>query len=266
MAKKAPRITRRKSRKAPSIMTIPELRRSFEHMESCAEQLVVAVLAKKKSIADASAEYAREWKHTFHRNLPAKSARATLEMTMATRKGQKGGMAPVGAELQPGVYSAPTIPGQVDAANYTLYSQVPAYVSSGFDTMTWQPSHQVLCGKEDLTPQLPADLGSNVVMKGGDAPWPIESAVSPADSKGALTIRGGKRLRSMKRTRRLKGGNAALSLAFRPLGPAVPTSPLYDAQMAWKGQPLPASPDPTDTAIQYKMGTAATDVPTITGM
>lgn len=262
----------RKSRKS-SVMTIPELRRGFEHIETFAQQLATAVLAKKKSMADASDEYAKEWKRTFHRVLPAKSARASVELALAhaPRKGlraMKGGMAPVSAtDTQPGIYSAPTLPGQVDAGGYTLYAQVPNYVQSGFNAVTWQPSHQTLCGIENTTPMLAANLGSN--------------AVSPAGSAGALAIRGGGRRRATRRTKRnvqsearnaqsearnaqsarkQKGGNASLALAFRPIIATNPTTISHDAQMAWKGLPPPASPDPTDPAFNYKMSS----VPNVT--
>jgi hypothetical protein len=236
----------RKSRKS-SVMTIPELRRGFEHIETFAQQLATAVLTKKKSMADASDEYAKEWKRTFHRVLPAKSARASVELALAhaPRKGlraMKGGMAPVSAtDTQPGIYSAPTLPGQVDAGGYTLYAQVPNYVQSGFNAVTWQPSHQTLCGIENTTPMLAANLGSN--------------AVSPAGSAGALAIRGGRRgtRRARSTRRRQKGGNASLALAFRPIIATNPTTISHDAQMAWKGLPPPASPDPTDPAFNYKM-------------
>ena len=247
----------RKSRKS-SVMTIPELRRGFEHIEAFAQQLATAVLAKKKSMNDASDEYAKEWKRTFHRVLPAKSARASVELalTHSPRKGlraMKGGMAPVNAtDTQPGIYSAPTLPGQVDAGGYTLYAQVPNYVQSGFNAVTWQPSHQTLCGIENTTPQLAANLGSN--------------AVSPPGSAGALAIRGGRRTKrraTRHRGRKQKGGDASIALAFRPITATNPTTISHDAQMAWKGQSLPASPDPTDPAFTYKM-TSVPDVSKIT--
>lgn len=237
--------TRKSGRK--SAMTIPELRRGFEHIEAFAAQLAAAVLTKKKSISDASVEYSKEWKRTFHRVLPAKSARASVELAMAhvPRKGRamKGGMAPVnGTDTQPGIYAAPTLPGQVDAGGYTLYAQVPAYVQGGFNGVTWQPSHQTLCGIENSTPMLAKDLGSN--------------AVSPPGSNGALTIRGGRR-RSTRR-RGQKGGNAPLAVAFRPFFATNPTSIGHDVQTAWKGMPPPASPDPTDPAFAYKMNDIGT--------
>lgn len=239
----------RKTRK--SVMTIPELRRGFEHIEVFAAQLATAVLAKKKSISDASDEYAKEWKRTFHRVLPAKSARASVELAMThvprkAGRAMKGGMAPVnGTDTQPGIYAAPTLPGQVDAGGYTLYAQVPNYVQSGFNAVTWQPSHQTLCGIENTTPLLAKDLGSN--------------AVSPPGSNGALAIRGGGRRRGTRRTRKQKGGNASLAFAFRPILATNPTTISHDAQMAWKGLPPPASPDPTDPAFTYKM----TNVPNV---
>ena len=120
----------RKSSKS-SALSIPELRRGFEHIEEVARRLVASVAAKKMTKAAAITEYAKEWKRIFHRTLPSKSAEASIEFAMTVRSGptrkrlQRGGQAPIDFGLQPGIYSAPTLPGQVDAGGYTLHAQVP---------------------------------------------------------------------------------------------------------------------------------------------
>jgi hypothetical protein len=235
----------KKVKGAKSALSIPELRRGFEHIEEYSRRLVDQLVHKKITRAAAVADYAKEWRRVFHRALPAASAEASIDFAMSakparpTRKGhkQRGGMAPVGDVMggqQPGIYAAPTLPGQVSPGGYTLHAQVPNYVESGFDALMPRDSHQVLCGTENSTPQIPATLGSNSVS----------------------TMKGGSKPKGLKRTRKQRGGNASLALAFRPLGATNPTSVGYDAQMAWKGGPAPASPDTTDPAFTYKSANA----------
>jgi hypothetical protein len=240
----------KKLKGAKSALSIPELRRGFEHIEEYSRRLVDQLVHKKITRAAAVADYSKEWRRVFHRALPAASAEASIDFAMSAKparhtkkRGQRGGAAPVEAVMggqQPGIYAAPTLPGQVSPGGYTLYDQVPNWVQSGFNGVTWNDSHQVLCGIENSTPKLPADLGSNAVsassMKGGGAQ--------------SRTPKG------LKRTRKQRGGNASLALAFRPLEATNPTSVGYDAQMAWKGGPAPASPDTTDPAFAYRSASA----------
>ncbi len=261
----------RKSGKSAAL-SIPELRRGFEHIEEVARRLVASVGAKKMTKAAAISDYAKEWKRIFHRTLPSKSAEASIDFAMTARSGptrrrQRGGMAPVDFGQQPGIYSAPTLPGQVDAGGYTLHAQVPNYVSSGvaFNGVTWQDSHQALCGKEDTTPAISASMGSNAVMKGGglaEDQGLMHQETSLPGSAGALFIKGGRRTRNLASAKNrkglafarktMRGGNAPLAAAFRPFSAENPTSVANDAQTAWKGMPLPASPSPADPAWNYQ--------------
>jgi hypothetical protein len=256
----------RKSSKG-KIITIPELRRGFEHIEEVARRLVAAIGAKKMTKSAAIAEYAKEWKKVFHRTLPSKSAEASIDFAMtvrpATRKSRgtmRGGAAPLDHGLQPGIYSAPTLPGQVDAGGYTLHAQVPNYVSSGlaFNGVTPTDSHQALCGKENTTPLIAADMGSNIIQKGGSQGL-MHGDVSLPGSAGALFIKGGAAktrkglaFASRKSSRKQRGGAATLAAAFRPLSAENPTTVGNDIQTAWKGMPLPASPSPADPAWSYQ--------------
>jgi hypothetical protein len=60
--------------------------------------------------------------------------------------------------------------------------------------------------------------------------------------------------KGLKRTRKQRGGNAPLALAFRPIEATNPTSAAYDAQMIFKGQVPAPSPDVTSPAFVYKSG------------
>jgi hypothetical protein len=284
MAKKT-----RKSSKG--IQSIPLLRRSFEHIEAYGRRLVQSVHSKSMSKHSAAVAYGKEWKRTFGRALPPKSAVASVEHYMSiagshskskrrTSKNQNGGQAPleqVVSDLQPGIYAAPTLPGQIvgqfggnasASTGFTAYGNFLDWVDKGFNAVTWKDSLQATCCEPNKFPAAPPPgMGSNLVLgqSGGTcsdagAPWPIKSDVTPPGSVplGATTwIKPGPGLTGGKRkTRRLKqkGGNASLAFAFRPLTATNPTSVGHDAMMGWKGQGFPASPDPTDMAASYKSG------------
>lgn len=300
----------KKTRKASKgIQSIPLLRRSFEHIETYGRGLAQAIHNKSMSKQSASVAYGKEWKKTFGRALPPKSAQASVEHYMSlapakrnrTLKGGeatsphpsemnlKGGQAPVEqvvSDLQPGIYAAPTLPGQVvgqfggsaaatPSTGFTAYGNFLDWVDKGFNAVTWKDSLQATCGQPNTIPTTtPPGMGDNRVVgwRGGGsdsgicsdagAPWPIKSDVTPPGSVplGATTwikpgpgLTGGKR-KTRRRNKKQNGGNAALAFAFRPLTATNPTSVGHDAMMGWKGQGFPASPDPTDMAASYKAG------------
>lgn len=205
-------------------MTIPELRRAFDHMEN----FTLHILSKTKDQVARRKAFQKEWMKVFHRPVDDKAANAYLQFE-SKKKGktkrhrQRGGAGPLaGAPLD---YS--TRPGL-----YAPYGVFPAYVSSGLDFYDKinQQAPVAGCGKEDTTPKLAADMGSNEVGK----------------------QKGGRR-----KTRKARGGafpsitEFASSAGFRPFAANVPTGAFYDAQMAWKGQPFPASPSPNTANPPY---------------
>ncbi len=150
------RKTRKHSSKA---LTIPQLRKSFDHIDSWVESHL-----SKKTLKDLVPAFQAEWKKTFHHDVNAKAAEAYLAIkhrsgSKKTKK-QRGGAAPLaGAPLdymtRQGVYG--------------VYGNFPQYVSSGlsFYNQINQDSLTAACGTENITPKLPADMGSNEVQKGG---------------------------------------------------------------------------------------------------
>jgi hypothetical protein len=141
-------------------LTIPELRRAFEHIEEFA-------LTHKGDIKGLQ----EEWKKVFYKELDKESAQAYLEHVKTLpkrgrtlRKTRGGASALAGAPLEyttrPGIYITPGI-------NEGSYAQVPAYVASGF----WNPRMAI---ESDPVPGQPAwpvpyaSTGSNLV-KGGNA-------------------------------------------------------------------------------------------------
>ncbi len=252
-----PRKHTRKAKGKKGVLSIPELRRSFEHIETFGRKCAHDVMKKKMSKSSAAEAYAKEWKRTFGRTLPAKSALSYIEhlLSVGMRGGssersgsQTGGMAPVGwSDTQPGVYAAPTLPGQTDAAGYTAYGSFPNYVEKGFDAMMWKDGLASTCGKQDSFPMPAADLGNNAVTPNGAIPVGSTTYMKPG-------MAGGRRRRTRKgsRSRRNQTGGAAfLAAAFRPFDATNPTGVSYDMTTQFKGMGVPASPDPTQPAFQY---------------
>jgi hypothetical protein len=150
------RKTRKHSSKA---LTIPQLRKSFDHIDSWVESHL-----SKKALKDLVPAFQAEWKKTFHHDVNAKAAEAYLAIkhrsgSKKTKKQRGGGAVLAGAPLdyttRQGVYG--------------VYGNFPQYVSSGlsFYNQINQDSLTAACGTENITPKLPADMGSNEVQKGG---------------------------------------------------------------------------------------------------
>jgi hypothetical protein len=233
-----------------NVLTVPELRRAFEHIDTFAKGL----LHSSKSMDAKIAEFCEEWKRTFYREIKHDSAKVYLETlqeeTATTRRGKKtrrlrGGAAPLaGAPLdyttRPGVYIQPA------GLNQFSYAQVPAYVASGF----WNPeqSHQYdpVPGQTRYVTHTPPGMGSNLVRGGGN--------------------------KQRKTARRLRGGSAPLGQAFMDtlsqvasrIAPAVsPPSVINDAVTAFRGQQLGQSPDPSQTRLAYQMAPYSRPIPNL---
>ena len=196
--------------KADSGMTIPELRRSFEHVERWV----------KSHGADVEG-FQTMWKKTFGKEVSKEAAKDYLQFVHAKGKQSGGGQlitpAPLGYDLRAGA----DIP----------YGSFPKYVSDGFGFANMDSLTAV---KEDITPKLPADLGSNLV--------------------------GGAKKKRIGKTRRAKkqsgGGLPSFSTAMaefltRPFGMGSPPSASQDCQMLAKGSAGFPSPRPEINDLQF---------------
>lgn len=226
-----------------NVLTVPELRRAFEHIDTFAKGL----LHSSKSMDAKIAEFCEEWKRTFYREIKHESAKVYLE-TLTEEMGSKGrktrrlrgGAAPLaGAPLdyttRPGVYIQPA------GLNQFSYAHVPAYVDKGF----WnpEPAYQKdpVPGQTHYVTHTPPGMGSNRVTGGG----------------------------KRKSARRLRGGSAPLGQAFmdtlsqigsRIMPATAPPSVINDAVTAFRGQQLGQSPDPSQTRLAYQMAPGAQPV------
>jgi hypothetical protein len=240
--------TRRRLRKAPKkekdVLTIPELRRAFEHVENF---VVANMMMPRKELVEA---FQKEWHLTFHKELDRADAEAYVDhvktmhkvteaMTRKRRHSQKGGAvaplagAPLDYTTRPGLYITPGV-------NQGSYALVPAYVDKGF----WNPepahSYDPVPGQTRFPTLTPAGMGSNLV--GG---------VRKAQKGRRRTLRGGATFLDA-------GLTAGKQLLMRPIPSSQPPSALQDAQTAAFGQPLGPSPEASQPAYRFQMAASMT--------
>jgi hypothetical protein len=219
-----------KTRKQKSkTLTIPQLRKSFDHIDAWVES---HVRKGKKIVKDLVPAFQAEWRKTFHRDVNSKAAEAYLALKhkAAPRmtKKQRGGS----ASIQP---SGAPLDYTTRQGVYGVYGNFPQYVSSGltFYNQINQDSLTANCGKENITPALPADMGSNAVQKGGKR----GSKSRKHGRKGGKTRKGRKGQRG--------GGAAQDTLASvrstldvmtsRPFPGSAPPSTAFIQEMGLKG-------------------------------
>ena len=261
MARKTRKNTHHKKSKAA---TIPELRRSFEHIERIADD----GLRRKESYDKVALTVRKEWRKTFSKELDKKSAELFVTNRMKHGKGQrrithrhKGGAAISGAPLdyttRQGVYLAPGQIPDLDghlpltgdkASNFGSYLQ---YVSKGFGVGIPEIAQNMPYSTNGYVPGMPAwprvpvGMGSNEVhfsAKGG-------SRSNRKNSRRKLR-RGGGLLGD-----KMESAGAMLSQAFnRPASSSVPPSLVQDLQSKWYGSSVGPSPDQVQRHPSYQLG------------
>ena len=147
--------TTRKS-KGPKPMTIPHLRKAFDHIDAWIESRI-----HKEGVKKLVPAFQAEWKKVFRRSVDAKAAEAYLSLKhtatprVTKKHKQAGGSALAGAPLDYMTRQGVTGP----------YGNFPAYLSSGMLPYP-EDSVSAQCGKVDITPNVPVDIGSNKVGGG----------------------------------------------------------------------------------------------------
>jgi hypothetical protein len=204
----------KKSSKIPDIkgdkgLTIPELRRSFEHVERWV----------KSHGADVEGFQAM-WKKTFGKEVSKDAAKDYLQFVHSKGKQSGGGQTIAPAALGYDLRAGADIP----------YGSFPPYVSSGFGFANMDSLTAV---KEDITPKLPADMGSNLV--GGRRRRAGKTRKSKKQSGGALPSL----------------STAVAEFLTRPFGMNSPPSASQDAQMLAKGVTGLASPRPEINDLDF---------------
>lgn len=135
----------RETKKAKgSVLTIPQLRKAFDHMDAVVESLRKV---SKHSFSDAVARYIEEWRKTFKRELSPADASAYLKFRFGIKSGMtrrsrtRGGSmsisgAPLDYSLRPGVNG--------------VYGQFPSYQQEGLDRY-YHSGISDDCGKSGIT-------------------------------------------------------------------------------------------------------------------
>jgi hypothetical protein len=225
------RGSKKQQKQKQAIMTIPQLRKAFEHVETFVE------IHCKKPEKELVKLFQEEWKKTFKKEIDTKEAEAYVAHALEIihqkhpkdRKHSGGAMALTGAPIlqdtRPGLYISPGV-------NQGSYAQVPAYVDKGF----WNPEigryYDPVPGQTTYPSATPYGLGSN-----------------------AFT--GGSRKNKTKKNKNKsqKGGTilgAVNQFLFRPTFSTQPPPSLLDnVTSAAMAKTLPQSPDPSQTRIPY---------------
>lgn len=139
------------------VLTIPMLRKAFEHIDMETRK----ILAKHPINKDSISEFQKAWKKCFGKTIDSKTAESYLMLQSKLKnkssrktKKQRGGSAPVDYMLRPGI-------------DGTHGSYLP-YVSKGLDF--YNDINNIAmdadCGKIDYTPQVSSTMGSNQVGAG----------------------------------------------------------------------------------------------------
>lgn len=139
------------------ILTIPQLRKAFDHMDKVVEHLRKVA---KHSFSDAVVSYREEWRKTFKRDLPPADAAAYLKFRYGlkagkTRRSKTRGGAMAGSSGAPLDY-------QLRAGVAGTYGNFPSYQSQGLDRY-YSSAINEDCGKPS---GFPTD-GSQAQVGGG---------------------------------------------------------------------------------------------------
>jgi hypothetical protein len=163
MARGKTQKKRSKSHVKPSVLTIPELRKSLDYISNYAEKLVKS---GTRGIKDLARDFASEWKKTFGKTLPVETAESYLKHLKSMMKGSKKGR--MTRRLRGGAQSTELTGAPLDymtrPGTYIPYGNFLKYVDSGFTNP--EPAINWDCGKQ--TGVLPyASTGSNKMNGGG---------------------------------------------------------------------------------------------------
>jgi hypothetical protein len=256
------RKTRRhhSSKKAKGIYSIPELRRSFEHIEDYVNQKIALKESKEQLVKDLR----KEWSRVFFKELDKKSADAFIgdrmnkkhtsrHKTLRKRGGAGAQLAntytpiaggPLDYTTRQGMYLAPgQIPGKDGhlplsdggKSNFGSYVQ---YVDKGFGV---------------AVPEVGRLLDQFGIP--GQTRFPTSTPVGMGDNTVHFSGKGGSRRKSRKLRRGGGQMGALLSQAFnRPIPSDVPPAILQDLQDKWYGNSVGPSPDQIQRSPDYKLG------------
>lgn len=202
-------------------MSIPQLRKAFDHIETFTENL----LKREKDAKKRRQAFRGEWMRVFHRSIDDDAADAYLQFESKKGKKVKTRRMKGGATLEGAPLDYSTRPG-IDG----VYGTFPQYIGAGFSFGN--------------------DINKMAIQEGCNSAAEAAKFQLPEKGFGAasLSLKGGKRRtrRGRKTTRKMKGGAPSLSefasaFSSRPLLSSTPPTAAYGSMMEYKGaMPLPS--------------------------
>jgi hypothetical protein len=215
------RVTRKQDKhKKEKAMTVPQLRKSFEHIDS--------FINTKKPDVDS---FMKEWKKVFGKEVSREAASDYLKVceSKKSRQSRKSTMSGGGA-----VAITPAPLGYDLRAGASLpYGSFPEYVSSGFGFAN-NPSFSNTTESVPF-PLPPADSGSNRFVKLGGGKRKTKKTRKTKQRGGAVSI----------------AANAAEFMSRPVLAPAGAPTHLYMTQMAAKGVTGFATANPENHTFNF---------------
>jgi hypothetical protein len=225
MVRKTRRLSKKVEASASAALTIPQLRKSFEHIENFVQKKVLHMSEKEGLKA-----FCKEWKKTFG-TISEESAKDYLDYMRSQQKKhtQKGGAVTVLSPAAVGYEMSQPSGLGVAQPSY------PAYINGGFLPPPMD-SVAATCGKASAFLPPAADTGSNewVPMKGGG--------------------RRSRRISKKKNKQAQRGGSLGTALSeflTRPFGMGSPPTMLQDVGHRLSGQPGLASPRPEINTLSF---------------
>jgi hypothetical protein len=239
------------SKKTKGIYSIPELRRSFEHIEEYIDKKIALKESKEQLIKDLR----NEWSKVFFKDLDKKSADAFITNRLSQKQSsrhktmrKRGGAgaqlantltpiagAPLDYTTRQGEYLAPqSIPDKaghlpLSSGAKSSFGSYVQYVDKGF----WNP-----------------EPGQSYDPVPGQTRFPTSTPVGMGDNTVHFSAKGGKR-----KSRKLRRGGGSLSSLFNHLIPSSsPPSILQDMQDLKYGKNVGPSPDQVQRSPEYQLG------------
>jgi len=144
---KGTRKQKKVTRSSKHVLTIPQLRKAFDHMDKVVERLRKTA---KHSFSDAVVSYREEWRKTFKRDLPPADAAAYLKFRYGLKAGKTRRSKTRGGAMAGPLGGAP-LDYQLRAGVSGAYGNFPTYQTQGLDRY-YSPAINADCGKPNGFP------------------------------------------------------------------------------------------------------------------
>jgi len=222
------KTTRKNKAKSGPVLTIPELRTAMHGIVQMGESLAKMVKSGTKTLQDAANDFSATWHSTFGRHLDAKKSmdylkhlirmKSSKKGKQQTRRKMRGGMAPLGYEMRPGV----PLP----------HGNFPDYVSRGF--VNPEPAILQDCGTQAGV--LPYSYTGSNKVGGGRRSRKNRNNKNKKSGGGLLS----------------DFATSLSAISMRPFIATAPPSVQQDAITSMRGQPLGPGPQAWQTAHTYQ--------------